>query len=71
MTGIAFGHFYLGTAFVLYDVCPEVVGGKRRYVASLSGDPRVRVAADDPLVAATRLEGYVRNAARASAIRAA
>lgn len=62
--GICFGHFYVGATFVLYDVCVERVAGRRRYVASLSGDPRVHFSAPDPIEAVGRLKAFVSDGLR-------
>ncbi len=56
---IAFSHFYVGSTFVLYDVCLETVNGRRRYVASWSANPHVQVAGADPIETAGRLRRCV------------
>lgn len=56
---ITFGHFYVGDTFVLYDLDVELVHGRRRYVATLSADPRVQFVGVDPIETAGRLRRYV------------
>lgn len=68
---ITFGHFYVGTTFVLYDLDVETVNGRRRYVASLSENPGVQFVGQDPVETAGRLQRYVTDVIRYNAARVA
>ena len=56
---ITFGHFYVGSTFVVYDVAVELVNGRRRYVVSLSENPRVQFVGWEPAETVDRLRRYV------------
>lgn len=56
---IRFGHFYVGSRFVVFDLTVELVDGQPRWVASLSENSAIRFDEADPDGAAAALRRYI------------